>query len=56
VDGKFLSFVYIGPKVRLGWCFVFFCWFCLLALQELDASALALSEQFHSVIIAQLIS
>lgn len=23
MDGKFLSFVYIGPKVRLGWCFCF---------------------------------
>lgn len=56
MDGKFLSFVNIGPKVRLGRCFVYFCWFCLLALQELDASASALSEQFHSVIITQFVN
>ena len=36
--------------------FVFFCWFCLLALQELDASASALSEQFSSVRITQFVN
>ena len=50
MDGKFLDFVNTGPKVRLGRCF------CLLALQKVDASASALSEQVYSVIITRFVN